>query len=100
MRTKFLYKMFFLFGFLTDKNRFWFGLCWCRYTRAGVGGLARVRVCRFARVRVGGPAWVGVGGLARVGVWTWLVSKCEYFLGPPVLVLLLPCKILKNGKGM
>ena len=83
-------------------------MCWCRYTRAGVGGLARVRVCRFARVRVGGLAWVGVGGLvrvgvgglARVGVWTWLVSKCEYFLGPPVLVLLLPCKILKNGKGM
>ena len=87
-------------------------MCWCRYTRAGVGGLARVRVCRFARVRVGGPAWVGVGGLARVGVWTWLVSvhvgvvstrlvsKCEYFLGSPVLVLLLLCKILKNGKGM
>ena len=63
-------------------------------------------------VRVGGLTWVGVGGLARVGVWTWLVSvhvgvvsirlmsKCEYFLGPPVLVLSLLCKILKNGKGM
>ena len=70
------------------------------YTWAGVGGLARVRVCCFAWVRVGGLTWVGVGGPVWVGVWTWLVlvhvgvvsirlmSKCEYFLGPPVLVLL------------